>query len=285
MRALDANSFGELALRDIGSSGHDDFEPYATLVRQTFGSDAIPGWDALAAFDTAGACVAGLQRAVLGLRVDGELVRCAAIANVAVAEAWRGRGLMGALFARQIPWGEARAAASLLYAETPKLYARFGFVPLAQYAFEGSAPDPLGPGGARRVVIPQDDDLLARLLARRAPLSTRVFVADDRGLTARALRRDHSSLFYEEAADFAVLIEDDDDDCLVIADVIAPVMPTASRILGALGLRRRRLRTLFPPDRLSWMGEPVFVDAGLLMRGAVPAALTRPFLLPPTVEF
>lgn len=274
----------QLAWRANVSHGQANFDAFADLVGDVFESDATPYWPAVAAFDASGRCVAGVQRAMLDLRIDKAPVRCAALRNIAVAEDRRGRGLMRELFARLLPWVDAHADLGLLYAETADLYARFAFSPLTQHAFEGAAPPPVGPATARRIEGSRYGALVDRLLSARTPLSNRVYMAGDDGLTARALCRDERTLFHDATLDALFLVEDEGD-VLVLADVVAATMPTAARILGALSFRPCRLRTLFPPDRLCWAGDPVVEDAGLMVRGLVPDALRQPFILPPTVEF
>ena len=71
----------------------------------------------------------------------------------------------------------------------------------------------------------------------------------------------------------------------MLADVAAAAMPTMAQIVAALEPTPRRVRTLFPPDRLDWQSMPEADDTGLMIRGVVPAALRRPFMLPPTTAF
>ena len=71
----------------------------------------------------------------------------------------------------------------------------------------------------------------------------------------------------------------------MIVDIAARTIPTMAEIVDALRAGTRRVRTLFPPDRLSWDGVPTRDDTGLMIRGPVPAAMRRPFMLPPTTSF
>lgn len=284
MDELDAIKTCELALRENVTPDSREYSAFSVLAFEVFEQNLGPDWPALTIVDRAGRCVAGLQHAVLVLRINGVDARCVAIRNVAVAADWRGRGLMSGLFARLLPWCAAQAPFQLLFAENAALYTRFGFASLPQHAFEADAPEPLGPATARRMGGAPDDGLVAHLLSARAPLSERVFLAEDGGLTAHALRRTAASWFHDATLETAFRVEHDGA-VLVLADVVGPRIPSAARVLGALGVRPTRLRTLFPPDRLAWTGDPVVEDAGLMIRGRVPDALLQPFCLPPTVEF
>ena len=125
---------------------------------------------------------------------------------------------------------------------------------------------------------------LGRLLAARGPVSSRCSVIDDGGLAADLLGSGTWPIAYDAALN-VVIVHEVEDDTLVLVDVAAPRMPSAARILGALGARPARLRTLFPPDRLEWTGVPVADDTGLMVRGPLPPAMRLPFMLPPTAGF
>lgn len=266
-------------------SGDDDiFSGFVVLAETVFGAYPSPRWPAWTLVDAAGVCVAGLQCRLLRVLCDGLPVEVAALRNVAVAAEWRGRGLMRDLLERVLPWCDAHAAATLLYAETPKLYARFGFAPLSQHAFEGAAPDPVGAATARDYDAGRDGAVLSRLLATRDPVSAGVGVVVDGGLTLQALGGRDWTTSYDPSLDIMVAWAREDE-TLVLVDVVAARMPEAASILGALGQRPKRLRTLFAPDKLGWEGAPVSDDTGLMVRGALPPAMRRPFMLPPTVGF
>ena len=266
------------------SVADDVFRGFVDLAEAVFAAGVSPPWPVWTMVDASSRCVAGLQCRILRLAGEGESFEVAALRNVAVAVDWRGFGLMRDLVERALVWCDSQAATTLLYAETPVLYARFGFAPLPQYAFEGEAPEPAGEASARPLDFAREGELLGRLLATRGLVSSRCSVIDDGGLAADLLGSGTWPMAYDTALD-AVIVHEVEDDTLVLVDIVASRVPSAARILGALGARPARLRTLFPPDRLDWTGVPVTDDTGLMARGNLPLAMQRPFMLPPTVGF
>ena len=266
------------------SAGDDVFVGFVDLAETVFGAKPSPPWPVWTMVEASSRCVAGLQCRILRLTGEGESFEAAALRNVAVAADWRGLGLMRDLVERALAWCDSQAATTLLYAETQDLYARFGFAPLPQHAFEGEAPEPVGEASARLLDPERNDELLGRLLATRGPVSSHCSVIDDGGLAAELLGGGTWPMAYDAGLD-AVIVHEIKDDTLVLVDVVASRMPSAARVLGALGVRPVRLRTLFPPDRLDWAGVPIADDTGLMARGDLPLAMRRPFRLPPTAEF
>ncbi len=284
MRGVTTRDKARLRFRQIESCKNEYFSRFVVLAETIFAMEPAPAWPAMAFFDDAGCCVAGLQHRVLRLSCDGVSLPVAAIRNVAVAVEWRGHGLMGDLMTQTLPWCDARAAVTLLYAETPALYARHGFEPLRQHAFEAGAPEPTGAPTAHPIDGRGEDALLSRLLASRAPASWLCGILDDGGMAEHKLRDGTWPLAYDPTLE-ALIVHEWEEETLVLVDVIAAHIPSATRTLGALGARPRRLRTLFPPDQLAWEGAPVPDDTGLMARGTLPPAMRRPFILPPTFEF
>ena len=284
MRGAITSDKARLRFRQIESRQSEHFSRFVVLTETVFAMTPAPPWPVMAFVDEADRCVAGLQHCILRLSCDGVPFPVAAIRNVAVAPDWRGQGLMRDLMAKTLTWCDARATVTLLYAETQAVYARYGFEPLPQHAFEGEAPQPVGARAARPLDAVVESALIGRLLAARAPVSCRCGVLDDGGMAEHALRGASWSLAYAPTLD-ALIVHEMEGETLVLVDVVAARMPSAARILGALGARSRRLRTLFPPDRLGWDGIPVPEDAGLMARGPLPPAMRRPFILPPSFEF
>lgn len=284
MRDGVARDKAQLQFRQTETVENENFSRFAVLSETVFGVKPEPAWPAMLFVDAAGCCVAGLQHRLLTLCGDGTPFQVGAIRNVAVAPEWRGQGLMQDLLTCALPWCDARAAATLLYAETPSLYARHGFVPVPQHAFEGIAPRPAGPPTAQPLDARTATARIGGLLATRAPTSSRLGILDDGGMAEHKLRDGTWPLAYDPASE-ALIVYEFEGETLAIVDVIAQRIPTAARIVGALDARPRRLRTLFPPDRLAWDGLPMVDDAGLMARGTLPAAMARPFILPPTFEF
>ena len=286
MRGATIRDKATLRVRETESAEDDVFLGFVGLAETVFGAPPSPPWPVWALFDPAGGCVAGLQCGMLRMRADEVSWPVAALRNVAVAPEWRGRGLMRDLVQRVLAWcDDGRAELVLLYAETAALYLGLGFAPVPQHAFEGPAPAPLGAATARLFDSIADADTLTRLSATSAALSSRCCLVEDAGLRTQALRSGEWQVSLDAALD-ALIAWEVEGDTLVVVDVVAAHVPSAARILGALGVQPARLRTLFSPDRLDWTGVPVADEAGLMVRGALPPKIRRsPFMLPPTVAF
>ena len=284
MRGVTTRDKAQLRFRQIESRENEHFSRFVVLMETVFTMKPVPAWPGMAFVDDAGCCVAGLQHRVLRLSCDSVPVPVAAIRNVAVVPEWRGQGLMADLMARTLPWCDAHAALTLLYAETPRPLRPHGFRPISQHAFEAVAPEPAGAQTAHPIDARGEDALLRRLLASRAPVSSLCAILDDGGMAEHKLRDGMWTLAYDPGLE-ALFVHEWEGETLVLVDVIAAHIPLAARILGALGARPRRLRTLFPPDKLAWEGASVPEDAGLMARGTLPPAMRRPFILPPTVDF
>ncbi len=268
---------------------------YAALMDAVFSIDVVardakagtdPAWIAFAAFADDGACVASVETAVLRLLCDGESVMATGLRSVAVHPDWRGRGLFRDLTLQALDWCGHCAGPVLLYTGEPALYTRFGFAPVAQHAFVGTPPTLGGGEPARALDLAKssDLDLMKRLLAIRAPVSTRCALTGAPSLLLTALDGSDDLVAMHSPTLDAVAIIEIDNGTLTLADIVAATIPSIGELLATLP-RARRLRTLFPPDRLGWAGAPQPDDTGLMARGDVPAAMRRPFMLPPTTEF
>ncbi|WP_158808777.1 GNAT family N-acetyltransferase [Beijerinckia sp. L45] len=270
---------------------------YAALMLDVFDfdverRDALCGVDPtcrpFAFFDATGACVASVEVFALPLILDGARCDAAAIRSVAVAETWRGRGLFRALMLDALAWCDASLSGPmLLYTEDSSLYERFGFQDVPQHKVVGAAPDIHATTGVRRLSFSSDADatLITHLLAERAPISEHVAVAGGGSLFLTQVAADDAMIVdYVESLD-AVVVSKQTRDRLTLIDIVAPTIPRLSSILAVLDRRYSRVETLFPPDKLGWSGRVQRDDTGLMLRGAWPAAFTRPFMLPPTAEF
>jgi GNAT superfamily N-acetyltransferase len=265
---------------------------YARLLQEVF--DFVPRrapvpdpqWRVLALFEPQGACVAGIEIAELGLVLDGEASVAMAIRLAGVAPSHRGRGLFRTLMEDALGACAQRAGAApiLLYTEDEALYTRFGFAPLVQHAFVGLSPTPSASAASRPVSHAEAIELIDRLAPRRAPVSQQCAVRGGTDLLRATVEEIDLRLAFLDAADALVIYEQKDAE-LVIVDIVATVIPTMTTIVGALAPDARRVRTLFPPDRLAWDGTPLPDDTGLMIRGEVPPAMRRPFMLPPTTGF
>ena len=245
---------------------------------------ADPPWERWAYFDASGQCVAGLEVCGIGLVLDGADQSFAALRLVGVAATHRGRGLFRDLVTHVLPRCDARGP-TLLYTEEPALYTRFGFTPLAQHAFVSRAPEPVAVARpAVRVDAAHAGRLIDRLAQTRARVSLHCAMSGATDLLRAALAEEGLSLAYAEDLD-ALLVYETGDEELVLVDVVAAEIPTMGEIVATLRLEVSRVRTLFPPDRLHWQGTPEPDETGLMIRGALPVAMRRPFMLPPTTSF
>ena len=253
--------------------------------------DALAGrdlvWTPIARFDDDGACIASLETTTLPLHLDGTAGAAFAIRSVAVAPAWRGRGLFRASMHDAL---DACARGSsipiLLYTSEPALYARFGFTSVPQHAFAGVAPAAVPAVPARRLLPSEPDDraLIDRVFATRTPVSDRCSVMGAASLFLSAIASEDIALAY--AADLeAVIAYEIDDHTVTLVDIVAPEIPAIGEILGVLPQTRRALEVRFPPDKLGCRLVPKADDNGLMSLGPLPAAMRHPFMLPPTTEF
>lgn len=292
MRGKRPKDKSHLSLRQ-GILGRALQDAQRSLLHRVFDAQDIEGdgqqhWRIFATFESSGLCVASLEARRLPLIVAGDPFFVTGLRRVAVDPDWRGLGLFRDLMAPALRWCEARTPhPTLLYAEETALYARFGFVAVPQHAFVGAAPTPTPGSPARRLDpgLAEDAALIMRLLATRTPVSQQCALAGAPDLVLRnVLAADDFVAAY--AADLAaVIVYEIEGEEFVLVDVIAAHIPSMKDILGALVLAPRRIKALFPPDRLAWSGDPRPDDTGLMARGSLPPAMSRPFMLPPTAEF
>ncbi len=285
----------QLILRTDFSDDPSAHRAYAALMHDVFAWDAAahaslghdPDWRAFALFDRQGRCAAGVEAAVLTLMVDAERLSITGIRLAGVDPGWRGLGLFRDIMVAALAWCEQAAPGpTLLYTADHALYDRFGFQPLPQYKTTGPASSEAAPRPSR-VIDPRsgaDDAMLRRLLATRAPVSHHCALVDAASLfLSNIVDAEDLVLAHVPSLD-TILVYEEDDTAIVLVDVVAAAVPTMAQILSALP-HRAQVTTLFPPDRLDWTGDLVPEDTGLMIRGPVPAALARPFMLPPTTEF
>ena len=297
MRPAKQRHTSNLVLRTDIVDDRGAYAAYADLVARVFDialeapNPAIsrdPAWVPFAYFDPAGHCVACVEAASLDMRLDGKDGRATAIRLAAVDPEWRGRGLFRNLMDLALAWcATAATGPTLLYTEDDALYGRFGFRSLPQHAFVGPAPELL-PGRPARMVDaedPADSALIAALLAKRAPLSDRCAILRAPSLFMTNMAADDLVLAYASDLDALVAYELDAQG-ITLVDVVSASIPSLACLLGVLPMRAATVRVLFPPDRLGWDGMPTpDNETGLMARGALPSAMRRPFMLPPTTEF
>ena len=246
-------------------------------------------WIAFSLFESSGQCLANVDTVAIPFVLDERLVLAAGIRSVAVDPAWRGRGLFRDLLNEALAWGDAQGAIpTFLYTGDPAIYEGFGFRGVPQHAFVGPAPAAVrGPMPARRLDLATASDraIAHKLLSDRAPISSQCALEIDAAQFFANVAKDPDLEAAHITRPEALILFESDGDDLTLVDIVAPAIPRLETILGALGLKPRRVKTLFPPDRLGWVGAPVVEDTGLMIRGATPPALTRPFMFPPTAEF
>jgi GNAT superfamily N-acetyltransferase len=251
-------------------------------------ADAAGRWTSFALFDSDGACVANVDAAILPLSVDGQTIDVSGIRSVAVAEDWRGKGLFRALMRNALAWCTVRSALpTFLYTEEPALYARFGFRPQPQHAVVGPCPPPApGPPGRRLELARSSDRALVRsLIERRALLSGQCALGVDADLFLANVTKDTSLICLHTANPETVIVYEIDEHRIVLVDIVGPSIPSLTTVLGAIGRIRPDIVVLFPTDKLAWAGGSEPDDTGLMILGEAPAAMRRPCMFPPTVEF
>ena len=264
---------------------------YGRLLEEVFGGSPVrpllpdPPWEVLAYFGADGSCLAGVEIGELALVLDGVDVTAMAIRLAGVAPAHRGLGLFRSLMQSALRMVDGRGEIpTLLYTEDDGLYSQFGFVQLAQHAFVGLPPPAAALPPARPLDRTEADALINRLALARSPVSAQCAVRSAVDLLRSNLDDDDLRFAVLDAGDALVVYEMVEED-LIIVDIVARTIPTMAEIVGALETGARRVRTLFPPDRLGWDGMPERDDTGLMIRGRAPPAMQRPFMLPPTTSF
>lgn len=269
---------------------------YAALMRDVFELDVVarvaavgrdPVWMPFALFDPEGRCAAGVEAAALTVMADSALSQVTAIRLAGVDPTWRGLGLFRDVMVAALGWCEAAAPGpTLLYTADHALYERFGFQPVTQFKTSGQAPPSLARQSSR-AIDPRDgvdDALLRRLLATRAPVSARCALVGAPSLFLSNVLDAEDLVLAHVAGLDAIIVYEESDTTILLVDIVAAVIPTMAQILSALP-PRACVATLFSPDRLDWTGDPVREETGLMLKGPAPAAMERPFMLPPTTEF
>ncbi|MGD9479987.1 GNAT family N-acetyltransferase [Shinella sp. G-2] len=240
-------------------------------------------------FDAAGACIANITAFSLPLVVDGAVVQAAGLQSGAVRPDHRGQGLYRDVMEAALRHcdDEGFEAVALL-TDTPDLYTRHGFRPVAQYRFSGPAPMGGEAAPTRRLDIGKADDIAAvtRLLDERQPVSARFAP-----LRQRAMFLFNASLMPDLRLDLvgeaAVAWRMEEEGLFELLDIAGPDLPSLADILASLRIAPSRVIVHFAPDRLGWTGEAV-ADAGemvLMLRAPDGLLPQHPFALPPMAEF
>lgn len=214
----------------------------------------------------------GVERVVAGLHA------------VATLEAWRGRGLMRRVVEEALAYCDERYETVVLTAGVPAIYERFGFVSRTEHRFVCDAPPPCGTPTHRPLVWEDAEDLayMQGLLARRAPVSTRLGVVRERDvfLFDTALAK---GLHRFEDLDLVAWMSREGV-TLRLHDLVAPHIPSLAELLARVDGPVDRVEAFFAPDRLdaTFVAEPCLFDGdewfmtrGPFLPDDVPVTLPR----------
>lgn len=241
-------------------------------------------------FDADGACIANISAFSLPLVIDGVSLRAAGLQSGAVRLGHRGMGLYRDVMEAALAHCDAEGFATVaLLTDTPALYGRYGFEPMAQHRFTGPAPGGGTAGPVRRLDLGSaaDTALLRRLLDGRQPVSDRFAPArqTEMFLFNAALMPDvRLDLIGEEAV---IAWRKAKDGAFELLDVAGARIPRLADILASVQAGATRVFVHFAPDRLEWEGDAL-ADAGdmvLMLRMAKALRPQGPFALSPMAEF
>jgi GNAT superfamily N-acetyltransferase len=233
----------------------------------------------------------------LPLVVAGQPVRVGSIHAVCTDPGHRRGGLGGALMQEALAACAGRYETVVLTTGIPEFYARFGFRPVREHAFErplSPVPRPQTAGGRVLGEGAGDLRLLRRLLAGRAPVSDRLGSLEGGTVFVVGLLLtwgDFSRVHYHPALDVAT-VHEVRERALILYDIVGATIPPLDALVAAIGADADRVVTFFSPDRLGegfearpWdagraatHGDTWF--AGLMVRGPL-AGEDGPIMLPP----
>lgn len=240
-------------------------------------------------FDASGACIANITAFALPLVVDGAFVNAAGLQSGAVRPDHRGKGLYRAVMEAALRYcdDEGFTAVALL-TDTPDLYGRYGFRPLAQHRFTG--PAPAGgralPRRALDIGHAEDIALIARLLDGRRPVSQRFAPLRQRAMFLfNALLM--PDLRLSLVGDAVVAWRAGEGGRFELLDIAGAEIPRLADILASLGLAPSGIVVHFAPDRCGWDGNAVADTDPMVLMLRAPAGLRPqgPFALSPMAEF
>ncbi|MFV8753041.1 GNAT family N-acetyltransferase [Nannocystaceae bacterium ST9] len=184
----------------------------------------------------------------------------------------RRRGHVRDLMERALAWIDERWETTVLWANDPGIYGRFGFVACEESIFVGSVR-----GGPARSLRPlslergEDVAFLSERLARRAPVSSRVAVREP-GWLARidlALWSPGPSLAYLPELE-CIVAYTLRERFLDLYDVIGERVPSLADLAARLGSRIDTAVVHFSPDSLAaphLVAEPTVLIDDLMVRG------------------
>lgn len=223
----------------------------------------------------------------LPMVLDGEVYTVAGVHAVVTHPGWRGRGLARELLTRALAWAEGWAPLAKLHTDLPEVYRGVGFVHRPTWRFLSQRQ---GYPTQTVPLFPARDAghlaLWSRLLAQREPPSRRCATTDPGWLctTVAALTGllDREVLYLPEHD--AIVVGDEHGPTRLVAEVIAPRLPPAEAVLGAVAPQGQPVAWTFPPDRFEpdATPSPAPPEQGCCMvRGPWPAA---PLALSPLWE-
>ena len=209
------------------------------------------------------------------LVIAGTPQTVAGIHAVCAAPEQRRRGHVRATMERALAWVDERYATSLLWANDPAIYGRFGFVRREESIFvgpvRGGASETLRPLALER---PEDIAFLRDRLARRAPVSQRSGTCEPGWLALLdlALWSPGPSLAYIPELE-CIVVYTLRERFLDLYDVIGERIPSLDEIAGRLGARIDTAVVFFSPDQLDapqLQAEPTLLIDDLMIRGRWP---------------
>ncbi|MFZ4099825.1 MAG: GNAT family N-acetyltransferase [Chlamydiia bacterium] len=197
----------------------------------------------------------------------------------------RGQGLATALIQQAMAWAQDRGVEGVvLFSEIPQFYTRASFRVIQEYRFRLPF---RSTGGSRQLsplVSPRDDELFARCIRNRSPLSEVVWVEDFGQMAC------FSALFGSDPA-YKLLAYSPHLDVILslkmegrslhLLDIIGARIPSLQEILDHIPTEVEEIFFYFPPDKLTRdaLPEPHLIDGNhLMVRGAWPS--TEPFMVP-----
>jgi predicted N-acetyltransferase YhbS len=233
----------------------------------------------------AGRVIAHVGVLEIPVMLDGRPQTIAGVHAVCCDREHRGRGHVRALMQRALAWVDERWTTSVLWANDPAIYGRFGFVAREESIFVG----PVRGGSSsslRSLALDRPDDVafLRERLARRTPLSERAGTAEPGWLALidLALWSPGPNLAYVPELE-CIVVYGVRERFLDLYDVIGEAIPPLHELARRLGPRIDTAVLYCSPDRLEAPGlvaEPTTLIDTLMVRGRWPLA-GQPFAFSP----
>jgi len=213
----------------------------------------------------------------IDLVVEGESLRVPGIHAVCTHPDHRGRGHARELMERALVHIDARFETSILFADVPAMYEKFGYRTLPQSRFTASVQSERGRGFEPF----RDVRRIHEMLAVREPVSnvlgcvrTEYMFFCDLLLAGLGLES-----VYHAADLVAVVVYRVDDGVLNLFDVVARELPSLEQILNRVDAPIREIRFGFTPDRFGEADASPLEDDIFMVRGPWPKS-DQPFRFP-----